>query len=106
VHFAVKTAFYKLKKIRTILLVGAPGFEPGASCAQASHGYFWKPFLSNTLPENKRLVRKFSSGWQYQNVALHAQSPPNFPHSEITTKVLLLVPTSATAGGGLENRCK
>ena len=32
--FGVKNAFYKLKKIRKILLVGAPGFEPGASCAQ------------------------------------------------------------------------
>ncbi len=30
----VRAAFYKLKKIRTIILVGAPGFEPGASCAQ------------------------------------------------------------------------
>ena len=27
-------SFYKLKKIRKILLVGAPGFEPGTSCAQ------------------------------------------------------------------------
>ena len=32
----VKNAFYKPKKIRKILLVGAPGFEPGASCAQGS----------------------------------------------------------------------
>jgi hypothetical protein len=30
----VKNTFYKLKKIRKILLVGAPGFEPGTSCAQ------------------------------------------------------------------------
>ena len=33
-NFEVKNAFYKLKKIRRILLVGAPGFEPGTSCAQ------------------------------------------------------------------------
>jgi hypothetical protein len=33
VKFGAKSAFYKLKKIR-ILLVGAPEFEPGASCAQ------------------------------------------------------------------------
>ena len=30
----MKSTFYKLKKIRKILLVGAPGFEPGTSCAQ------------------------------------------------------------------------
>jgi hypothetical protein len=34
VKLEVKTAFYKLKKIRRIILVGAPGFEPGTSCAQ------------------------------------------------------------------------
>jgi hypothetical protein len=36
VKFGVQAAFYKLKKIRKILLVGAPRFELGTSCAQAS----------------------------------------------------------------------
>jgi hypothetical protein len=36
VKFGVKNAFYKLKKIRKILLVGAPRFELGTSCAQGS----------------------------------------------------------------------
>jgi hypothetical protein len=64
------------------------------SCAQASHGYFWKPFLYNTFLENKRLVQRFGSGWRCRNVPPHAQSPPNFPHSEITTKVFRIVPSS------------
>jgi hypothetical protein len=34
VKLRVKSLFDKLKKIRKILLVGAPGFEPGTSCAQ------------------------------------------------------------------------
>jgi len=34
VKFWVNSAFYNLKKIRKMILVGAPGFEPGASCAQ------------------------------------------------------------------------
>src|SRR4029077_7165590 len=34
VKFGVKNASYKLKKIRRILLVGAPRFELGTSCAQ------------------------------------------------------------------------
>jgi hypothetical protein len=33
----VANAFYKLKKVRTIILAGAPGFEPGLRyCAQGS----------------------------------------------------------------------
>src|SRR5882672_61790 len=36
VKFRVKNAFYKLKKIWKILLVGAPRFELGTSCAQGS----------------------------------------------------------------------
>jgi hypothetical protein len=34
VKLRVKNLFDKLKKIRRIFLVGAPGFEPGTSCAQ------------------------------------------------------------------------
>jgi hypothetical protein len=34
VKFMVNADFYKLQKIRRIILVGAPGFEPEASCAQ------------------------------------------------------------------------
>jgi hypothetical protein len=34
--FGVNGAFNKLKKTREMILVGAPGFEPGASCAQGS----------------------------------------------------------------------
>jgi hypothetical protein len=30
----VNTIFFTPKKIRKIILVGAPGFEPGTSCAQ------------------------------------------------------------------------
>jgi hypothetical protein len=65
----------------------------GASCAQASRSYFWKSFLCNTFLENVRLVRKFGGGWKYQNMALHAQSPPNFPPE-----------LNKSGAGGLENR--
>ena len=34
VKLRVKNLFDKLNKMRKIILVGAPGFEPGASCAQ------------------------------------------------------------------------
>jgi hypothetical protein len=34
VKLRVKNLFNKLNKMRKIILVGAPGFEPGASCAQ------------------------------------------------------------------------
>jgi hypothetical protein len=82
VKFEVKGAFYKLKKIREMILVGAPGFEPGASCAQANRVISWKSFLCNNIFENKGLAEKFGCVIQYENVAPHAQSPPNYSHSE------------------------
>jgi hypothetical protein len=36
VKLRVKNSFYKLKKIRKIILVAVAGFEPGTSCAQGS----------------------------------------------------------------------
>jgi Histidine kinase-, DNA gyrase B-, and HSP90-like ATPase len=63
-------------------VVGAPGFEPGASCAQASRAISWKSFLFNLYFENKRLSKRNSSGKMYENVAAHAWSPLNFPLSE------------------------
>ena len=75
-------------------LVGAPGFEPGASCAQGRRNISWKPFLFNLSFENKRVRKIFGSGTMYTNVAAHAWSPPNFPHSEIRAKVRRSVPTS------------
>ena|SRR6266550_4686402 len=63
-------------------MVGAPGFEPGTSCAQARRVIFsLKSFLCNVVLESKRLTKKFGSGKQYENVAPHAQGPPNFPHT-------------------------
>ncbi len=76
------------------LVVGASGFEPETSCAQASRAITWKSFLFNLYFENKRLSRKNSSGRMYANVDAHAWSPPNFPHSEITAKVLRSVSVS------------
>jgi len=69
-------------------LVGAPGFEPGASCVQGGRDISRKSFLFNLGFENKRVRKIFDSGTMYGNVAAHAWSPPNFPHSEITAKVL------------------
>jgi hypothetical protein len=67
-------------------LVATPGFEPGASCAQASRTIFWKSFLFNLVFENKRDRKTFGGGTMYRNVAPHAWSPPNFPFSEETAK--------------------
>jgi hypothetical protein len=54
------------------LVVGAPGFEPGASCAQASRAIAWKSFLFNLVFENKRVRKIFGGGNMYGNVAPHA----------------------------------
>ncbi len=84
--FEVNAAFNKQKKTREIFLVGAPGFEPGASCAQASRAIAWKSFLFNLVFENKRVRKIFGSGTMYRNVAPHAWSPLNFHHSEEEAK--------------------
>ncbi len=68
-------------------MVGVPGFEPETSCAQGRRNISWKSFLFNLSFENKRVRKIFGSGTMYENVAAHAWSPPNFPHSEITAKV-------------------
>jgi hypothetical protein len=38
-------------------VVGAPGFEPGASCTQARRVIFSKSFLCNKVFENKTLAQ-------------------------------------------------
>jgi len=72
VKLRVKNLFDKLKKIRKIILVGAPRFELGTSCAQASRAIFWKSFLFNLVFANKRVRKIFGSGTVYRNVAPHA----------------------------------
>jgi hypothetical protein len=67
-------------------MVGAPRFELGTSCAQASRATSWKSFLFNLYFENKKLNKKNSSGNMYESVAPHAWSPPNFPLSEERAK--------------------
>ena len=74
------------------LVVGASGFEPETSCAQVRRTISWKSFLFNLAFENKRVRKILGSGTMYRNVAAHAQSPPDFPHSEITAKVFRSVP--------------
>src|SRR6266850_2533822 len=75
-------------------VVGALGFEPGASCAQVRRTISWKSFLFNLGFENKRVRKIYDSGTMYGNVAAHAWSPPNFPHNEITAKVPNMFPHS------------
>ena len=69
-------------------LVGAPRFELGTSCAQASRATSWKSFFFNLCFENKRVRKIFSSGTMYRNVAPHAWSPLNFHHGEQREKRL------------------
>ncbi len=73
-------------------MVGAPGFESGASRAQASRAISWKSFLFNPVLENKRFSKQFSSGRMYENVAPHARSPHTFPHSKQEAKRLGTIP--------------
>src|SRR5437879_2581438 len=68
-------------------LVGAPRFELGTSCAQASRATSWRSFLFNIVFQNKRVRKIFGSGMMCRIVAPHAWSPPNFPHSEREAKV-------------------
>jgi hypothetical protein len=63
-------------------VVGAPGFEPGTSCAQVRRATSRKSFLFNLSFENKRVRKIFGSGTTYGHVAAHVWSPPSFPHSE------------------------
>jgi hypothetical protein len=53
-------------------LVGAPRFELGTSCAQASRATSWKSFLFNLGFKNKRVRKIFGSGTVYGSVAPHA----------------------------------
>jgi hypothetical protein len=79
VKLRVKNLFDKLNKMRKIILVGAPGFEPGTSCAQVRRSISWKCFLFNLGFENKPVRKIFGSGTIYGHVAPHTWSPPNFP---------------------------
>jgi hypothetical protein len=58
-------------------------------------GYLLEVVLFNLVFENKRVRKIFGGGTMYGNVALHALSPPNFPHSEKTAKVLRSAPASS-----------
>jgi hypothetical protein len=55
-------------------LVGAPGFEPGASCAQGRRNISWKSFLFSLVFENKRVRKIFGSGTLYRNACRAALS--------------------------------
>src|ERR1700687_578325 len=88
VTIRVKSVFDKLQKIRWIVLVGAPGFEPGAYCAQGSRTISRKSLLFNVGFENKGVRKISGGGTMYGSVAAHALSPPNFPHSEGRAKYL------------------
>jgi len=65
-----------------MVLVGARGFEPRTSCAQASRAISWKSFLFNLGFENKQVNKTNGGGRVYVSVARHAWSPHTFPHSE------------------------
>ena len=69
------------------LVARAPGFEPGAPCAQAKRTISWNSFLFNLVFENKRVRKIFGSGTMYGNAPPHASGPPNFPHSEAKAKL-------------------
>jgi hypothetical protein len=68
------------------VVVGARGFELQTSCAQGGSVTSGKSFLSIFLLKQKDLAEAFGSGTMCGNVPPHAWSPPNFPHSEMTSK--------------------
>jgi hypothetical protein len=58
----------------------------GIGCPQVMRASSRKSFLFNLSFENKRVRKIFGSGTMYGNVAPHAWSPPNFPHSDKEAK--------------------
>lgn len=56
------------------------------------------PSFSISFLKTKGLSKEFGSGRVYENVAPHAWTPPNFPHSEEETKAL-----SAHSNGNFES---
>lgn len=57
-----------------------------AACAQARRATSWKSFLFNLISENKGAKEEFGGGTMCNDVAPHAWSPHDFPHSEEETK--------------------
>lgn len=91
-------AFNKQKKTREMILVGAPGFEPGASCAQASRAISWKSFLFNLCFEINEL-EKYLVVARCTEMWLRMRGVPRiFPIAKQQRNCFDRV------GGGLENR--
>jgi hypothetical protein len=80
-----------LKDLTDFEWSGRPDSNPGASCARARRVIFSKSFLCTIISENKGLGKEFGCGTTCENMAPHAQGPPNFPHSEITAIVRSLI---------------
>jgi len=60
---------------------GSTGGEPLFPAACKPDGLsFLSAFLCTIIFENKRFGKGFGCGTKYENVAAHAQGPPNFPH--------------------------
>jgi hypothetical protein len=55
------------------------------------------PSFSISVLKTKRLAVELGSGRVCDNVAPHAQSPPNFPHSENQAKIRRIAPQYITA---------
>ena len=63
---------------------------PTGPCADVSKAGvlpLGSPSLSILLLKEMDLAEEFGSGTMYENVAPHAWSPPNFPHSDKEAKV-------------------
>ena len=57
------------------------------------------PSFSISLLKTKALTLELGSGTTYANVAAHAWSPLNFPHSEDEAKYLQILPGPSCAFG-------
>ena len=71
------------------------------------------PSFSILLLKAKDLAEEFGSGTMYDNVAPHAWSPPNFPHSDkeakangLATRVVITLPRSHRSKRHHKNRHK
>ena len=86
--FWVKRSFYKLQKIGEMFWSGRPDLNRGPPAPKSGVRSLGSPSFSLDHLKEKDLAEALGSGTMCENVAPHAWSPPNFPHTETTVNVL------------------
>jgi hypothetical protein len=89
---SLSEALNKLKKTRGMFWSGRRDLNSGPPAPKPGVLSLGSPSFSIFSFENKRVRKIFGSVTMYGNVVPQAWSPPNFPHSETTAKLLRSVP--------------